>query len=128
MMMSKHSSTPTAAVEQPVLTQTEQQALLTAYNLKQARKSYQEQIADIRRRLVEAPEAFDRVLQYAENEPGRHGGNVVDFIQKLDSNMRLDLIVKYAAKIEALQRYLEMIRPLTSIDVQTQIDRILASE
>jgi len=101
-----------------------QQCSLAAYNIGTARRGYAEERAKIMDRLNLAVAAVSSAESYTDTITGK-AGNMITAIDQLTSNMRLDLIVKYAGQIEASQAVVAALTPLLSESEQAEIATIL---
>lgn len=84
-------------------------AYRAAMELRSARRSYARDLADIHERLNRASKDVADSATYGDTF-GHQAGNIVQTISRLADNMRLDLLVKYAAAIDANTAVLAAIR------------------
>lgn len=90
-------------------------AYTLAWQLVSSRADYDRELTKVHRTLERASKELDDTLRYATSI-GHSAGNVVQFLSHLQDNMRLDLIVKAAAEIQACELAIEQLMPLLTDD------------
>ena len=103
-----------------------QQATMAAFNLRSARHSYNQAYQDILTRLDRARQDIEDSARYGETM-GSKAGDIVTALDRIASNMRPDLLVKYAAQIDTAERVLAVyMNHLLVEDEKARIEQILS--
>jgi hypothetical protein len=120
--MSKQSKPQTPRIESRPIAD---KAYRAAYDIRSGLKSYNEYRADVLNRLNNASEDITRNANYGTIS--ECAGNIVAEVSKLTQNMRLDLLVKYAAKAEIGQAVLDAIKDQLTEEEQARVNDIVGS-
>jgi hypothetical protein len=99
-------------------------AIEQALTLNYARKTYLEVLNDIQHRLDRASAAVEEAGRYAR-KIGEKAGAIVQTLARLPDNMRLDLLVKYAAEAQAAEAILDILMPQLTEEEAAQVHQIL---
>jgi hypothetical protein len=120
--MSKPKAVQTPRIESRPIAE---KAYLAAYDVRSGLKSYNEYHADMMKRLNEASADIERNCAYGTIT--ERAGNIVAQVSQLTQNMRLDLIVKYAARAEMGEAVLSAIRDQLTEEEEARVVQILGS-
>jgi hypothetical protein len=101
-------------------------ATRAAFELRSARHSYEQAHQDILKRLERSRQDVEDSSRYGTTMGGQ-AGNIVTALREVTSNMRLDLLVRYASEIDANQKVLDVyMNHLLTEDEKARIEQILS--